>query len=219
MTRSVVGRLIAKDLYLYRWLIAGTILAGVTSIGVAARGGASGTIGGILLVTSVITLGVFLSIHALLSERQSKALLFVLSLPISPMQYAVAKIAASLLAFLIPWTALTGLIVGLELTYGSAGDLAFTGILMGFLLANFCILIAVGIVTGSEFWAVVGILVTNTSVPVFMSIALPALRRAGEGQGAAWSPAVAATLGAEAAVIALSLGIAFYVQARRHDHV
>ena len=29
MTRSVVGRLIAKDLYLYRWLIAGTILAGV----------------------------------------------------------------------------------------------------------------------------------------------------------------------------------------------
>ena len=28
MNRSIVGRLVAKDLYLYRWLIAGALLAG-----------------------------------------------------------------------------------------------------------------------------------------------------------------------------------------------
>ena len=37
-----------------------------------------------------------------------------------------------------------------------------------FFLANFCFLLSVGLVTTSEFWAIAGILGTNTAVPVFM---------------------------------------------------
>ena len=95
MSKSIVWRLIAKDLYLYRWLIAGTLLVGLASIFVSNAGGAFRTIAFILVVTCIVALGVFLGIFCVLTERQTRSVLFVLSLPVSPMQYTMAKVAAS----------------------------------------------------------------------------------------------------------------------------
>lgn len=221
MNRSIVARLIAKDLYLYRWLIIGTLCAGLASILLSGADGAIGNIGGILFVTCILVLGVFLAMHSLLTERQSKSLIFVLSLPISPMQYTTAKVAACLIAFLIPWTVLTGTIVGITLAFDppTDGTLPFKITMMVFLLSNFCILIAVALITGSEVWGAVGIIATNTSVPVFLSSVLPAITDDSRGSVPVWSPAILTTLGVEAAVIALSLGLAFYIQSRRKDFV
>lgn len=221
MNRSVVASLVAKDLYLYRWLIVGTLLVGLVSILATGADGAVGTIGQILFVTCIVVLGVFLAIHGLLTERQSRSLLFALSLPISPMQYAAAKVAACLIAFGIPWVVLTATIVGLTIAFDPPADgaLPFATATMGFFLANFCILIAIGLITGSELWSVAGIIGTNTSVPVFLGIVLPAIAVDIGGPVAVWSPAILTTLAIEVAVIALSLSLAFYVQSRKKDFV
>ena len=221
MNNSVVRRLIAKDLYLYRWLIVGTLLAGLASVFLSGADGAPGQVGQILLVTSIIVLGVFLAIHGFLSERQTRSLLFVLSLPISPLQYTAAKVTACLIAFLIPWTVIFATIVGLTLAFDPPADgaLPFTVAMMGLFLANFCILVAIGVITGSETWAIIGIIATNTSVPVLLSTVVPAITEQISGPVAIWSPAILVMLGIEVAVIVLSLGLAFHVQSRRNDFV
>jgi hypothetical protein len=52
MSNSLVWRLIRKDLYLYRWLIGGALVAGLVSLVIAGLNEMSGTIGFILLLTS-----------------------------------------------------------------------------------------------------------------------------------------------------------------------
>ncbi len=219
MTRTVVGHLIRKDLFLYRRLIVGTVIVGLASIVLSGVEGAVGTAGQILLVTSVVVLGVFLAVHGVMSERQTRSLLFALSLPISPMQYTVAKVVGGLVAYMIPWSILTVAIVGLTHVFdpSSVGALPYLVALMGLLLTNFCVLTAIGVISGSELWSVVGIIATNTSVPIFMTVMIPRLSPAIDGAVAVWSGPVALALLSEVVVAGLAIGSAFYIQSRRTD--
>ena len=183
----------------------------------------SGTIGFILLLTSIVALGVFIAIYGIMTERKEKTLLFVLSLPISTTQYTAAKVASSLIAFLIPWLVLTLTIVVLTVALDEPldGRLPFTVTMMFFFLANFCVLIAVLLISGTEVWSVVGVVFTNILVSVYLTTVqqLPGIREYLEGPIAVWSPTILTILGVEAAVIALSLGLTFFVQSRKKDFV
>lgn len=223
MSRSIVWQLIGKDLYLHRWFIAISLVAGLAALPFAGDDGVIGNIGLILLLTAIVALGVFIAMYGVLSERQTKSLLFVLSLPISPMQYAVAKVAASMIAFLIPWGVLTVTILGHNILYDppADGQLPFQAAMMLFFLANFCALLALLFVTRSEVWAIAGILVTNFGVAAYMNAVprMPGVAGTGELPDPVWSPQILATIGIEAAVAAFCLALIFYVQSKRKDHV
>jgi ABC-type transport system involved in multi-copper enzyme maturation permease subunit len=223
MNRSIVRQLIARDLYLYRWLIAGALLAGLAALPISGREGATGTIGLILWMTAITALGIFLVMYGVMTERQSKSLLFVLSLPISPTQYAIAKVAASLIAFLIPWGGLLATIVGTAVAFEPPpeGHIPFVVALMFFMFANFAFLLMLLLVTRSEYWAIAGILGTNLGIPAYMNIVprLPGIAGNSDLPEAVWSPQILTTIGVEAAVVVLCLGLALYVQARRKDHI
>jgi hypothetical protein len=223
MNRSIVWRLIGKDLYLYRWLIAGALVAGIAALPIAGREGAIGNIGLILMMTAIIAMGIFVAMYGVMTERQNKSLLFVLSLPISPVQYATAKVSASVIAFSIPWTAVLATSVGVAVAFEPApdGHIPFLVALMVFMFANFAFLLMLLMITRSEYWAIAGILGTNFSVAAYMNIVprVLGISEATELQDAVWSPAVLTTIGIEIAVVALCLAIAFVVQAKRTDHV
>ena len=223
---SITGRLIAKDLYLYRWLIAGALAAGIASL-VLSRftGGDNVTTGpnlGILLyMTTVIAFGISLPM-LVLKEHQNKSQLFVLSLPVSPAQYSSAKVWAALIAFLVPWLTLTaGVVVVTVATPAPDGGIPFFVAMMTFFLGNFCLLMTVTVTTMSEITAIAGILVTNISVTVFLTQVgqLPGVQGHSQDAVATWSPAILAVLGIELAVILLSLGLALYLPSRRKDSV
>jgi ABC-2 type transport system permease protein len=223
MSNSIMWRLIRKDLYLYRWLIGGALVAGLASLVITGLNDMSRTIGFILLLTSIVALGVFIAIYGIMTERKEKTLLFVLSLPISTTQYTVAKVASSLIAFLIPWLVLTVTMVVLTVTIDQAldGRLPFTITMMFFFLANYCVLIAVLLISGTEVWAVVGIVFTNVLVSVYLTTVqrLPGIGEHVDGPIAVWSPTIFTILGLEAAVIVLSLGLTFFIQSRKKDFV
>jgi hypothetical protein len=223
MSDSMVWRLIRKDLYLYRWLIGGSLALGLASLFIAGVNAMSGTLGFILLVTSIVALGVFIAIYGIMTERKDKSLLFVLSLPISTTQYTAAKVASSLIAFLIPWLVLTVTTVVLTVALDAPldGRLPFTVAMMLFFLADFCVLIAVLLISGSEAWAVAGIVFTNVLVSVYVSTVqrLPGIREHLEGPIAVWSPTIWTILGLEAAVIVLSLGLTLFIHSRKKDFV
>jgi ABC-type transport system involved in multi-copper enzyme maturation permease subunit len=220
VSTSIVWRLIAKDLYLYRWLIGAALGVGLASLFIPRFGdGPGATL--ILLLTSVVALGVFIGIYGIMNERKEKSLLFVLSLPISTRQYTLAKVAAALIAFLIPWSILTATIVGLTLSFDPPPDgmLPTSITMMLFFLANFCVLITLALITHSEFWAVAAVLSTNISVSFYMTMVpgLPGLREHAVGPTPVWSPTVLTILGVEAIVIVLSLAALFFVQSKKKD--
>lgn len=227
MNRSIVIRLIAKDLHLQRWIVAGALVAGVASLALTdsgrGDGEASGTgldLGFLLFLTTLITFGILVPMLGILKESQDKSQLFVLSLPVSPAQYARSKVLAALATFLLPWLALTAGVAMLTLaTDRPDGGLPFFVALMGFLLGNFCTLTALVAIARSELWAVVGILITNVSVTPFLVHLgkLPGVAgRSGEAV-ATWSPEVLTLLAIELAWIVAALALAFWLPTRRHD--
>ena len=225
--RSIVGRLVAKDLYFCRWLIAGTLIAGVLSLAISrlstADNAATGpNLGIILFITTIIAFGVSLPMVAILKERQDRSQLFVLSLPVSPAQYSIAKVSAALIAFLVPWLVLTaGVVVATALSAGPHGGVPFFVAMMTFFLASFCLLMAVVVVTMSEMVAVAGILLTNVAVTVFLVKVgrLPGVAGRSQDAVATWSPTILTILALEIAAILLALGLAFYLPSRKRDFV
>jgi ABC-type transport system involved in multi-copper enzyme maturation permease subunit len=203
--------------------MASSLLAGGAALLITGDAGATRTVGQILLVTSLVALGIFIVMYGVLAERKEKSLLFVLSLPVSTMQYMTAKVAAALIAFLIPWVVLTVTIVSLTLAADSVpnGGIPFSVAMMVFFLAGFCVLLALLLSTGSEAWAVVGILTTNFAVAVYLSTlrGLPGIAETLDGPVAVWNPTILTVLGIEVAVAVLSLGLAFLVHAKRKNFV
>lgn len=223
---SITGRLILKDLYLYRWLIAGALLAGLASLVLSRFVEGDGVdtgpnLGFLLFLTTIIAYGVSLPM-IVLKEHQNRSELFVLSLPVSPAQYSFAKVAAALVAFLVPWTALTAGVVALTaLSPAPDGGIPFFVAVMTFLLGNFCLLTALTVVTRSEIAAIAGILVTNVSVSLFLFRLgrLPGVAGRFQDASATWSPQILTVLVIELALILLSLALALYLPSRRKDSV
>ncbi len=200
---------------MYRWVMVGALAAGVVSLIVSVVDGRDNVttglnIGFLLFITTVITFGVIVAMFGILRERQDHSQLFVLSLPISAAQYARAKVSAAAAAFLIPWSLLTAGVVGLTMATGQPTDgLPFFVALMLFFLCNFCLLTAVIVITMSEIWAIVGILVTNTSVTLFL------VNIADWNLG--WDSTLAGIVSVELAVAMSSIAMAIYVPSRRRD--
>jgi len=221
MSSSIVWRLIAKDLYLYRWLMGAALGVGFASLFIPRIGDGPNNIMLILLLTSVVALGIFIGIYGIMNERKEKSLLFVLSLPISTMQYTIAKVGAALIAFLIPWAILTASIVVLTLTFDPPPDgmLPTSLTMMLFFVANFCVLITLALIAHTEFWSVAAIMATNISVSFYMTTVpgLPGIREHLNSPTPVWSPAILTVLGVEATVIVLSLAALFFFQSKKKD--
>src|SRR5690606_4590883 len=107
MSASIVGRLIAKDLYLLRPMMIGALVIGGIGVAVLPFGETEFLVGWVILFITVLLLGIFSTTLGVITERKEKAHLFVLTLPTSPTQYTLAKLAANGIAFLVPWTLLS----------------------------------------------------------------------------------------------------------------
>jgi ABC-2 type transport system permease protein len=211
---------VAKDLYLYRWLIVGATLAGLGSLFVT---GLHGMTGLILFITTIVALGIFIAMYGILVERKEKTLLFVLSLPVTPLQYTAAKVIAALIAFLVPVLVLAAVVLSYNLAFDPPpnGEIPVTVAMLGLFIANFCFLVALLLITSTEFWAVAGIVATNLTIPIFLNVVygLPGIAEHTQGPVAVWSPTILVILGLEAALAVISLGIAFWFQSRRTDFI
>lgn len=211
MTDSIVARLVAKDLAFNRAFIVGGTVAGLAAILLM---GVSQLIGMITYVTVVVVLGVFLGIVGITRERAEKSALFVLSLPVSTLQYTAAKVIGALISFLVPWTVLLFTVLAFAWTGSTSSDgVPFFVSLMTLLLTNFVLLVTVGVMTTSERWVASAIILTNLSVPLFFSRSSP------EDMPVGWAPGMLIGFAIETLIVLLCLGLLFYTQSTRKDFV
>lgn len=221
MNRSIVRQLILKDLYLVRWMIAGSIFAGLAAVAMMPLGTVSAYVGGVSLICVLVILNIFL-VMGVAQERKDKVLLFVLSLPVSTTEYTIAKVLANATAFTVPWLVLTAAnIVLIDVSRIPNGILPFWVAVLAYLLAYYFALLAVSLVTDKTGWHTTAIIVGNVSVNFLIPflLRLPSVAAHGEGPTAVWTGDIVAMIVLEVVAGVAALGLAVYVHSRRPDFV
>jgi ABC-2 type transport system permease protein len=222
---AMVRRLIWKDWYLNRAAILASLIGGVATLGAVAASHVSDIVlilGMIIVVTILIGMGAVVMASAV-RERKDQTLPFVMSLPITYVEYTTAKIVGSLLIFLVLWTALLADILATILLVPGFphGLIPFVVIMSVEILMSTCLITVVAVTTESQGWMVVVTQVGALSLNGigWSIVRLPNIGGTMRSATVRWSGTATALLAAEFAAIALMIAITFIIQARKTDFV
>ncbi len=235
MKTATIRRLIAKDCFLMRRPLAMYTIAAAAAVALAAAGTSTRAAGITLALNVLIGLSFHVSLGPVLGERERRTLPFVMSLPITPREVAMAKLGAAYLMFSGP-----ALVAAAALVYASPVDvfsamandgrspiqhvvgwLAYFAVVLGVWLALFSVVLAVAVVTeslGATIAAVTGLMfVVGNGV---LQVA-PHLEIVGRYLGDLHhgGPALPATLAIEVLLIALITAIMLWRQGRKTSFV
>lgn len=216
-------KLIAREFHQHRWTMAGSTVAGVVGLLIAAEGAMRFNIGMLMWITTIVAFGVILPMLGIVGERKERALQFVLSLPLSPRDYIRTKLVAVLLCFLVPWTVLgTGAVLLIAVMPNLPDGLMIHAVLLSvFLLANFSVVLCGALHTTSEGAMSLVIIVTNMAVTLFIFLvaALPSLNDQLFASTPDWNSTFWTVLVVELAVLVIALSLPYLVASRRRDFI
>ncbi len=177
--------------------------------------------GSVLLITALIALGFHPAMATIIGERKEKNLAFVMSMPITPTDFIVAKLAANLLVFFIPWTLL---LIGCSILINTHptipdGLLPFSLIQFGSIAVGAVLILCVAIASESMQLTIACQIAGNLAFQFIMyaSSNTPAIKDAMNSDTVVWSGAVLGYLGSYAALAALMLIGTVWLQSRKTD--
>jgi hypothetical protein len=236
MNIRAIVRLVRKDCWLMRWPLAGYILAALAGLALTASGGSMGRSAGITLALNVL-IGV--SFHVLLvpvlGERERKTLAFVMSLPVTAADAAIAKLVSAFTLFLMPATIAATTLAWLSpvnipahmaashlpLWSHIVGTLGYYAVVLGAWMVFFSAVLATAIVSESVGWTIATLTGLLFVVGNFVMQVLPTLhgvahylRALGRGE-----PERQITIVCEALAIALIVAITLALQRRKTSFV
>jgi ABC-2 type transport system permease protein len=223
VTRSIVLRLMMKDWYLARTLLAIVSVLGALSIAsLYLHHGLTSLAGMAVSLFAVMFLGILMPTQTIVNERAQQTLPFMMSLPVSPMQYTTAKVLANLSAFLALW---------LPIALGMIGTIAATQLYGGIIplmivaafapFTTFALVVAVAIVTESQPGSVAAHTASNVGhgAAWFFIQRAPGFWQDLRSPVAIWSPTIVSILAIEIATIVVALSLTFYLQSRKTDFI
>lgn len=224
MNGSIIGHLILKDWRLNRRLIGLTFVAGIVALLVAQHGREIvRVLGGIWLFVALVLLASMLPATVILNERKKQTLAFIMSLPVSAVQYSIAKMVSIWALFLVPWlTLLITALVFIEMRHivpnGTIPMLLAFALLP---LIGFCIISSTVIIGESEGWLIAASVVCNSSywLGFFLLSHIPGLAAHSKGPTMVWNQAAIFTLLSELGLIVLILGVTLFLQSRKRTFI
>lgn len=224
MNGPITGRLILKDWQLNRMLISLTIVIGVASLLLVRYGGETARLlGAVWFFVALIVIGNMLPGAAMINERKKQTLAFIMSLPVSSLQYSIAKMVSVWAMFLIPWLALLiAALVVIQTGHTTPhGVIPMLLILAMLPVIGFCIISSVSLVGESEGWLIAASIVCNSSYWFvwYLLSRIPTLTDSWKGSVAVWSPAARMVLLSELGVIAVILALTLFFQSRKRDFI
>lgn len=222
MSQSIVGRLILKDLYLNRWVIAGALVLGVVTLAIAPLSELLHFVSTVSFIVTLILLNVFIVMVSVGQERKDKVMLFVLSLPVSTAQYVVSKLTASLIAFLAPFVfIMAGSTAVVLLTDLPNGSLPLTFAIGAYVLLYFCVFLGVALNTASGVWTALVIIIGNVGVSFLIPgvSSFASVREYGRTETLVWSADVLTVIGVELALSVAALAVFLVLTIRKKDFI
>jgi hypothetical protein len=224
MTRSLVYRLVLNDWYLQRHMIVAGFGAGTVCLALLSTSSRGLFYAGLLgLLTVLICVGCGLTFSTVVTERKTQVLAFVMSLPVTPRDYTVAKLLSNATIFLVFWCALVGGTIGLILLRPGVPDglVPLALITLAEILASSTLVLTTAIMTESEAWTVASLIAGNLALNgvIFAAGQAPTIGGLAKADAISWSPAALTALGIEGAAIVLLVALTFYVQGRKTSFI
>jgi len=180
-------------------------------------------IGAVWFFVVLFVLASMLPISNVIKERNKQTVVFLMSLPLSAVQYGMAKMVSTIGIFLIPWVAMViaGSVLVLSRHDIPNGIIPLTLVLFILPLIGFCIIAGAALISESEGWTVAVTIAGNSSYWLvwYFIIRNPAISGTLNSPVPVWNAPIMAILGGEAAAIALILGLTFYLQSRKREFV
>lgn len=150
----VIRLLVMKDWQLFQKQLAACVLAGIVAlclIGMAR--GWSFYLGSLLMIIVLVCAACFSISTSLLVERKEHTLAFVMSLPLTPLDYYLAKLAGNLVTFLVPFLAmLAGTMAVILSTPLPDGLVPLSLLVFGHVLLAYAVSLSVAMAVESEGW-------------------------------------------------------------------
>jgi ABC-2 type transport system permease protein len=215
----MIKLLVIKDWQIYQKQLAAYVLGlliGLTLVGIGKTW--SFYIGALLLLVLLICAGGFAIQSSILNERKDQTLPFVMSLPVSPMDFYWSKLLANVAIYLVPFCLVVGGTVFLVLfTPLPDGLLVWALLICGYLATVFCVSLCTALVVESEGWNIFVQIGLSTMIsPVMMGIGqIDAIARHIKTENIVWSLPACGIFLAEALVMILCVGITSWVQRRK----
>jgi hypothetical protein len=225
MNTYLVKRLVLKDWYLNRSLFVGALILGLATLAAiaAAKGAQLAVIlGVIVLATVLIGMGAVILSSAML-ERREQTLPFVMTLPISYLEYTTSKLLGGLIIFTALWLALlAGMIATILFTpWFPHGLIPFIVLMAVEVLVTTCLLAAVTITTESQGWMIGSAQAGGLGLNAvgFSIVRIPGIGKWMAAPTVHWTGTATTILMAELVAIAIMLAITFWVQSRKREFV
>ena len=217
-------KLVAREFSMHRWMIGGSIAAGLAGLAIVARGGHMNfNIGFLFWLTTIAAFGAVLAMFGVATERKERVLNWMLSLPISHGDYVRIKVLALLLCFLAVWIPLSGAAIAVVAIKSDLPDglLPVTALLCVFMLVNYSLVLSSAVHVHSEGPMTIVIIAHNIAITLFlfMVVAIGDIQRHMQGPVAVWNAAFWSVFAIELLLFALLVCAPFLIAARRRDFV
>ncbi len=222
MNLQAIRILFLKDLFLSRRYLFAYFAAGMASVGLACIPNPTLTFVGFLLVVTVaIAAGIHLIGTLLLSETTDQTKLFVMSLPISLLDYSIGKISVVLTTYLIPWASMFACLTIATFVLGKQGNVAVLTAIFFFLLSAFMLQLVTAVVSDSVGWTICVMVGCNVCLNVFLMklFAIEEIVAVSKSDVLTWPSILLQVIGWELLFILLALVAAFLFQTRKRDVV
>lgn len=170
LNTPVIRLLVAKDWQLFQKQLAVYVLAGIVALcflGLARPW--SFYIGSLMLIVVTVSVACFSIATSLMTERKEKTLAFVMSLPVSPLDFTVAKLAGNLLTFAVPFLVIAGgTLAVVWFTPLPDGLFVYALLIYGYILLAFSVSLAVAMSVESEGWSTFAMIASMVMINPYM---------------------------------------------------
>lgn len=219
---TIIWQLVRKDWHFVRGPMLAYIVLGLIAIAMLTiEQQTVFMVGAILLISVVAIVGIHLVFGTVISERKLRTLPLVMSLPLTYVQYSIAKLVANIGIFATVWATLlaTALVVIAVRDNLPDGLIPFAVIVLTELFAAYVVILAVAMISESEAWSVVVMSILNIGISIFMiSVAnIPAIGPHIEGPVPVWNATTLGIIGIEILVIAGLIVLTLLMQSKKTD--
>lgn len=224
MNTSMIAMLIRKDVHFFHRIVAGYIVFGLLAIALASIPGATSfRAGGVLLVTTLVTLGMHLPVVTVLGESRNQTLAFLMSLPVTPAEYTWSKFAFNLLSYFGVWSLLLFASIAAVHLQGHLprGLIPFLLIVFGGCAANAVLVLTTALVRDSLDKTIRAVVFWNVVLQgtVYSAATNRAIHASMQGSAVVWSADVFGFLLAELVLIVAGLGATLWLRSRKTQFI
>jgi ABC-2 type transport system permease protein len=222
MNVQAIRILFLKDLFLSRRFLFAYFAGGMVASAITIIPDPTASfVGFILILTVAIAAGIHFIGNLLLAETTEQTRLFVMSMPVSLLDYSIGKISVVLTTYLIPWATMFAfsVIATFVLPYAKSGAVVVLPAIFLFLLSSFMVQLVTAVLSESVGWTICVMVGCNVSLNVFLMklMSIPEVVAITKSDILTWPNVVQQILAVEVLVIAMALAVAFKFQTQKRD--